>query len=371
MESSSPQTSPDHDPLDPATDARDAKGPVVAAATGADRSPLLALAGQVQDDVAVAGEHEEEGAETPAANLKRLFWRRIRIPAALFILTCGSTFIAGATRWMPDRVLQSLGTDEFIAPMSSLILRRSVYTNFHEAMIYMGCVLAILLAHEMGHFIATLIHRVRATLPFFIPFPLSPTGTMGAVIGMEAHKADRCQMFDIGLAGPLAGLVVAVPILWMGILNLDLAQPLDGTRRFDLPIAVRYLIEVAHPGKLQGHEISVAQVNGWFMAAWVGLLVTGLNMMPVSQLDGGHVTYALFGKYAHWIARGFMVFVFAYFAYTLDFSLSLMAVLVLLLGTDHPPTRDDSRPLGWVRTLIGFCSLIIPWITFAPGLFSP
>ncbi|MFO0883216.1 MAG: hypothetical protein U0894_03355 [Pirellulales bacterium] len=94
-------------------------------------------------------------------------------------------------------------------------------------------------------------------------------------------------------------------------------------------------------------------------------MVTGLNMMPVSQLDGGHVTYALFGKYAHWIARGFMVFVFAYFAYTLDFSLSLMAVLVLLLGTDHPPTRDDSRPLGWVRTLIGFCSLIIPWITFA------
>lgn len=331
----------------------------------------MAMADQVKDDVHVADDHSVEATETPAENLRRLFWRRVRIPTLLFILTCGSTFIAGATRWMPDRVMQQMGADEFTYPMSSLVLRRSVYTNFHEGMIYMGCVLAILLAHEMGHFVATLIHRVRATLPFFIPFPFSPTGTMGAVIGMEAHKADRCQMFDIGLAGPLAGLAVAIPILWMGILQLDLTQPLDGTRHFDLPLVVRYLINIAHPGKLTGHEISVAQVNGYFMAAWVGLLVTGLNMMPVSQLDGGHVTYALFGRFAHWIARGFMVFVFAYFAYTLDFSLSLMAVLVLMLGTDHPPTRDDSRPLGVVRTVIGFCSLIIPLATFAPGLFSP
>lgn len=338
-------------------------------AVGPDGGALLSLPNRVTDVVQVSGEVMDEPTETPAANLRRLFWRKIRLPALLFLLTCGSTFIAGAARWMPDVAIMHSATSELISPMNSLYWRRSAYTNFYEALTYMGCVLAILLAHEMGHYVATLIHRVRATLPYFIPFPVSPMGTMGAVIGMEAHKADRRQMFDIGLAGPLAGLLVALPILAIGISQLDFSQPVDGTRVFDLPLAVRYWINWAHPNQLKDGGVAVTQVNGFFMAAWVGLLVTGLNMMPVSQLDGGHVTYALFGRFAHWLARGFMVFVFAYFAYTQDFNLLLMAILVLALGTDHPPTSDDRRPLGPVRFALGLLSLSIPLLTFAPGLF--
>ncbi len=339
------------------------------AGVGPDGGALLSLPNRVTDVVQVSEDSSDEPTETPAANLRRLFWRKIRLPAILFLLTCGSTFIAGAARWMPDVAIMQMGTSELVNPMGSLYWRRSAYINFYEALTYMGCVLAILLAHEMGHYVATLIHRVRATLPYFIPFPVSPMGTMGAVIGMEAHKADRRQMFDIGLAGPLAGLIVAIPILAIGISQLDFSQPVDGTRVFDLPLAVRYWVNWAHPNQLKDGGVAVTQVNGFFMAAWVGLLVTGLNMMPVSQLDGGHVTYALFGRFAHWLARGFMVFVFAYFAYTQDFNLLLMAILVLALGTDHPPTSDDNRPLGPVRFALGLASLLIPLLTFAPGLF--
>ncbi|HMC12624.1 MAG TPA: site-2 protease family protein, partial [Pirellulaceae bacterium] len=113
----------------------------------------------------------------------------------------------------------------------------------------------------------------------------------------------------------------------------------------------------------------------YFMAGWVGLLVTGLNMLPVSQLDGGHVTYALFGRKAHWLARMFMLAVFVYMGLNVYLTRSfppwlLMALLVLLIGTDHPPTRDDSVSLGWFRIVLGALSLLIPVFCFAPNLIQ-
>ena len=96
------------------------------------------------------------------------------------------------------------------------------------------------------------------------------------------------------------------------------------------------------------------------------MLITGLNMLPVSQLDGGHITYTLFGKSAHWVARGFMVLAIAYVVYAEVQIWVLMIILVLLMGTDHPPTKDDSVPLGWFRSLLGYSSLLIPILCFPP-----
>src|SRR5262245_57657652 len=167
----------------------------------------------------------------------------------------------------------------------------------------MVCVLAILFAHEMGHFLMTLWHGVPASYPYFIPFPLSPFGTMGAVISMDGVKANRREIFDIGLAGPLAGLVVAIPIMAIGITQLDSTEPGYGIG-FGLPLLVTQWLSHLQPTGYEGQTVVYAsQMNPYFAAGWVGLMITGLNMMPVSQLDGGHVSYCLLGWVGHWLAR--------------------------------------------------------------------
>ncbi len=298
------------------------------------------------------------------------YQRRWGVPLILFVLTCGSTFFAGATGWMPLRLIMDGWTD-LSGPYFQLPARLAMIEHWRDGLIYMGCVLSILLCHEMGHFVMTLMYGVRASLPLFIPFPVSPIGTIGAVIVMGGSQANRKQIFDIGLAGPVAGLLVAIPIIWIGASQLDSIAP-EGDE-FGLPLALRWLISVLHPAVKDTQYIAVNQLNPYFMAGWVGLLVTGLNMLPVSQLDGGHITYALFGRGAHWLARGFMLAVFAYMAIVATVYRSvppwiLMAILVMLMGTDHPPTRDDTVPVGWLRTVIGYASLLIPVFCFAPNL---
>ena len=294
--------------------------------------------------------------ELPGARLTedhlRSHRRRVRLPVILFVVTCLSTFWAGVTSWQP----LSLG---------GLDYRQLIIRNWDQGLIYMACVLAILLTHEMGHFIATLIYRIPASLPYFIPLPVvAPIGTMGAVIGMDGQRANRKQIFDIGIAGPLAGLVVAAPILWIGISQLDLTTPVYGAFLYDCPLVVRWMIGWIQPEHADVTTIGTSQLNPYFMAGWVGLLITGLNMMPVSQLDGGHVIYALFLKQAHLIARGFILAAMAYIVFGDAMIWSLMVILVVLMGTDHPPTANDRMPLGRFRFILGLASLSIPLLCF-------
>ena len=284
--------------------------------------------------------------------------RRRWLPLILFFVTCLSTFIAGGTSW---NGALSLG--------NGLEFRRAILTHWQQGLIYMGCVLAILGLHEMGHFLATIRYRIAASFPFFIPFPVSPIGTMGAVIGMAGHRADRKQMFDIGIAGPLAGLVVAIPILWLGIRDLDMTIPASGPYELDLPWIVKAMISWQRPELHSISRVSISQLNPYFMAAWVGLLITGLNMMPISQLDGGHVIYALLLKRGHWVARIFLLTAIAYVVLARVGIWSVMLILVTLMGVDHPPTSNDRVPLGWFRTTLGWVSLSIPFLCFpARGL---
>ena len=291
----------------------------------------------------------------PADELLVTRRRRVRLPIILFVATCLSTFWVGVSHWMPLPVFTPI--------------RQMLVAHWQDGLIYMVCVLGILLTHEMGHFVATLRHRIPASFPFFIPFPISPIGTMGAVIGMDGMRADRKQMFDIGLAGPVAGLLVALPIMWVGIAKLDLTQPGYGPYAVDMPLIVRMGINyIQPPGYETGRLVWFSQLNPYFMAGWVGFLITGLNMIPVSQLDGGHVIYTLFGKRAHWIARGFMILAISYIVFSRQWNWIVMVLLVILIGLDHPPTRDDQVEIGWFRTALGYASLLIPIFCFAPRL---
>jgi membrane-associated protease RseP (regulator of RpoE activity) len=285
-------------------------------------------------------------------------WRRRRsLPLLLFVATCLSTFFVGAADWKPQDHMDSYAD-----------MGRIMRANWQQGLTYMGAVLAILLTHEMGHFLQTIRHHIPASYPLCIPVPFSLIGTMGAVISMDGMRADRRQIFDIGIAGPLAGLAVAFPVLYLGVSQLNLNLPhAPGDIKLHNPLVVQWMIRAIHPEWAAIAEwVSVSQLNPYFMAGWVGMLITGLNMLPVSQLDGGHTIYALFGRDAHRIARGFTIAAIAYVVMYLEQATiwTPMLILVILMGIHHPPTSNDRVELDQVRWLIGVASLAIPVLCF-------
>ena len=277
------------------------------------------------------------------------------LPVVLFLATCVSTFIAGSH------------FNLHAMPKGEVLLQFAP----RDGLVYMIAVMAVLLAHEMGHFLQALRYGVPASLPFFIPMPISPIGTMGAVIGMAGSEADRKQMFDIGISGPLAGLVLALPMTVIGVLQGNyVVNPPVGELYFGDPLIVKWLIEWLRPDLPAGAILTMTPL---MQAGWVGLLITGLNMVPISQLDGGHVAYSLFGKRAHILARGVLFAAVAFMVLQEEYGWMVMIFLVMLIGPDHPPTRNDRVPLGRGRQLLGLASLLIPifCLTLRPLSMTP
>lgn len=294
--------------------------------------------------------------------------RRVVLPLILFFATCLSTFFVACCQWSPERAILTSISD---VEGDLTLIRRMIMVNWQQGLTFMICLMSILLAHEMGHFVMTLVYRIPASFPVFLPFPLSPLGTFGAVIAMHANHANRREIFDVGIAGPLAGLVVTIPLLLIGVSRLDLSTAPDTGFGFESPLVVVWLMKLfAVPGAAeQGYVVWCNQLNPFYAAAWFGLIMTAINMFPIGQLDGGHTTYTLFGKAAHWIARGTLVAGIAFIVYLGTPTLAVMIVLLLLIGPDHPPTTDDNVPLGLPRIVIGLASLTIPVLCFPPMIF--
>ena len=326
-----------------------------------DTAILPASGWNAEDDLTLSPQalaREEVYVPSPSYPAEPPIRRRVRLPVILFLLTCISTFIAGATQWAPH---------EYLFHSDPLPLRRTLLLHGWDGLLYMASLLSMLFAHEMGHFLATVFYRIPASFPYFLPLPITPIGTLGAVIRMDNRDANRREIFDIGIAGPLAGLVVAIPLLIVGTMQLDFSQPDAGPFALDLPLAARWLVRYLQPVGYHGEtSIAINHVNPFFMAGWVGLLVTALNMMPVGQLDGGHITYTLFGRTAHLIARLFMLCGILYMVYFSTYQMALMAVLIFLIGVDHPPTSNDRVPLGWFRYALGCLTLVIPVVCLSP-----
>ena len=176
---------------------------------------------------------------------------------------------------------------------------------------FTGALLAILLAHEFGHYIAARIHKVDASLPYFIPMPISMLGTMGAVIRMRGTIPTRKALLDIGASGPLAGLALAIPLyLWGAAHSRVLPLPV-GAMELGESLALKFFDHIAAPPIPPGTELFLSPVA---FGAWGGMLVTMINLVPVGQLDGGHVAYALFGprqdKLAIIVHRSLLAFFF-------------------------------------------------------------
>jgi len=272
---------------------------------------------------------------------------RLRLQGLLYALTCLTTFAAGTVGWQP----LVLGVDDIAA---------DVMAHWQRGLGYMAAVMAVLSAHEAGHYVAARLHGIPATLPFFMPVPVLLTGTLGAVIGMEGARANRRQLFDIALAGPLAGLAVALPLVAYGLLA---GGGPDADNPFAMPPLARWLQGFVRPDLPAATSVAP---NWALMAGWVGLLVTGLNMIPLSQLDGGHICRAVFGRRGDWVARTVLLASMAAVVVAGRYNWVVMLVLVTLMGVDHPPIRDEHRPLGGWRTALGLAAFLIPLVTFMP-----
>src|SRR4029453_11509019 len=225
--------------------------------------------------------------------------------------------------------------------------------------------LSILAAHEMGHYVAARLHKVDVTLPFFVPFPLplfSLVGTLGAFIRIRSPIPHRRALFDIGVAGPLAGFLVALPVLRLGILEATVRAP-SPARGMSLgtPLLFRWFESLFRAPVPEGMNLVIGPLG---LAAWFGLLVTALNLMPIGQLDGGHVTYSFFRERAHRISRvaSWVCVALIYFGP----SWILWALLMRLLGRRHPPTRDDQASIGPARIAVGVLSLVVFVLCFVP-----
>ncbi len=268
----------------------------------------------------VVAEPPEEEAATPRVR------RRIVLPAVLFLATCLSTFLVGG--WL-----------------------------------YAVSVMTILVCHEMGHFLQARRYGVPASLPFFLPMPISPIGTFGAVIGMDSRVGDRKALFDIGISGPLAGLVPTIFFCVIGMQRAQVDVVQSGHMQFGEPLLFQFLAWLRFGPLPEGYAVYIGPMA---MAGWVGLLITSLNLFPIGQLDGGHILYGLLRRKAHSVATFIL---FAALAAILWFQLyhwALMLSLIFLMGPKHPPTTNDEIPLGTARIVLGWATLAFIFIGFTP-----
>lgn len=274
--------------------------------------------------------------------------RRLGLHLALFV----ATFCTAA---MSNALMQ--GENVFLAPGS-----------IAAGVPYAIALMAILLAHELGHYVLARFHRVDATLPFFIPAPPGVffIGTLGAFIRMRTLPRTNAALFDVGAAGPWGGMLVALPVLLVGLWLSDV-QPITGADDAGLFLGDSLLFKGLTWLALgvSSDEVTVV-LHPVALAGWVGLLVTALNLMPVGQLDGGHVVYAALGARWHrWISLGTLT---ALIVLGLGGALTWLvwAALLSVLGTRHPPILDPYTPLGRGRRWGAAATLLLFLLTFMP-----
>jgi membrane-associated protease RseP (regulator of RpoE activity) len=296
--------------------------------------------------------------------------RRLWLHWLLFLLTLASTTFVGAEMFAYYEV--DVATLLAMAPAdrqqwaTDLFGRPSFYFN---GFWYSLTILTILGCHEMGHYLACLRYRVDVTLPFFLPAPITLTGTLGAFIRIRSRIPGKIALFDIGIAGPIAGFVIAVPALFAGLwMSKVVPIPEDSSGLLELgePLLFQFAAWTIWGDVPAGQTISMHPMA---FAAWFGLLATALNLFPISQLDGGHISYAVLGRRSTWVTLATMVVVVALALFSLSWVVwaILLGVMIFVLGPHHPPTLDEDEPLDQGRLILAGVALLMLVVCFTPA----
>ncbi|MBI2222052.1 MAG: site-2 protease family protein [Acidobacteria bacterium] len=293
----------------------------------------------------------------------RRFHHRYWLHALLLLITLVTTTAAGGLHYasfLSDFGARALATGELLSYI------------WPQGLWYSGTLLLILGAHEMGHYLACRYHQVDATLPYFLPAPLPLTGTIGAFIRIREAFPNRRILFDIGVAGPLAGFAVLVPALFAGLAMSTIAPlPADFSGlALGEPLLFRAAARIVWGAVPDGYSINM---HPMVFASWFGLFATALNLMPFGQLDGGHISYAALGRRSTIISLvTIAVAVGLTFVSSSWMVVTVMMVLMLLaFGAKHPSVIDDAIELDPPRRAVALFSAVVFVVCFTPVPIEP
>jgi membrane-associated protease RseP (regulator of RpoE activity) len=294
-------------------------------------------------------------AEPPAP--RERYWLHL----LLFAATVLTTTAVGGSHWLG-----------FQSDFGNRVVRASMVTLAVQGLWYSLTLLAILGAHELGHYLACRYYRISATLPFFLPIPFPLTGTAGAFIRIRQPITTKPALFDVGVAGPFAGFLVAIPALLIGLTLSNVAPlpPSFSGAELGEPLifkAASWLVWGTIPDNLS------LNLHPMAFAAWFGLLATALNLFPIGQFDGGHIAYAAFGRRSLYVTIGTVAVALGLCFYSSSWIVwtGLAIALLTIFGWRHPPTWDDHVPLDRTRLLLAFVALVVFVICFTPAPIEP
>jgi Zn-dependent protease len=279
--------------------------------------------------------------------------------AALFVLTLFSVLYVGATIWAGEFIHHN----PLLGPFLRSDFNNNPLSYLHRGIPYAGAILLILGAHELGHYFAARRRGIAVTLPYFLPFPFGAFGTFGAFIQLREPMRNRKVLLEIGAAGPLAGLVFAIPILLYGLATSPTAPLGPGLVEGNsiLYAAAKFLVF----GEWVPNARYDVLLNQWAWAGWTGLFVTGLNLLPIGQLDGGHILYSLIGERAKYMYYPAIIGMGVLTVLT-DGSLLFMLILLIFFGRVHAVPLDNITPLDPRRRLVAIVSLAVFVLVFVP-----
>jgi len=292
----------------------------------------------------------------PPFAARRRFQDRKWLHITLLVLTVVTT-----TYW---------GINHYFGYLADFARRPVRITTMHLVLSgfwYSGTLLLILGAHELGHYLACRYYQVDASLPFFIPMPLALTGTLGAFIRIREPIPTKRMLFDIGIAGPLAGFVFAVPALFLGVAMSPITTLPPSFDGYNLGEPLLFKIaSFAIVGPVR--EGFTINIHPMVFAAWFGMLATALNLLPFGQLDGGHITYATLGRWSTPISIATVGSAVAMTFVSISWAVMtiMMLVMLLTLGPRHPRVLDEHEPIGMERNLLAIFALVMFILCFTP-----
>ena len=261
----------------------------------------------------------------------------------------------------------AVGANHYAGFVGNAAAALGTWDLIRQGLWYSAAVLGILLAHEMGHYIACRFYRIDASLPYFLPAPLL-AGTLGAFIRIRQPIQNKRELFDVGIAGPIAGFLVAIPVLFIGVsLSTLFKVPPNGEGIiFGEPLLLKAVIWLVWGVRDQGVDLNIHPIA---IAGWFGLLATLLNLFPFGQLDGGHISYAVLGRRSTYVSYATIACFLALSFVSMSWLVwtVLMLAMMYFFGPHHPRTYDEDMPLDAGRLALAGFAVVMFVLCFTPA----